>query len=137
MTKATAKTRNRPEKTTREPGVCQFSGEPTKPGSKFKPGYDAKLKSALGNLAKDGDVQAQMEIDVRFWPTKKGTPDEIINKAAEELNKIGDKDARQAWLDKRVKARLDAIAKGVDPVEAVAGKRTPSKARTSKAKSAA
>lgn len=128
MTKAT-KTRNRVTPNAKEPGVCQFSGEATKPGSKFRPGYDAKLKSALGKLAKDGDVEAQMEIDVRFWPAKKGTPDEIINKAADELAKIGDKDKRQAWLDRRVKTRLAAIAKGVDPAEAVAGKRTPSKTK--------
>lgn len=136
MTKATPTKPGRARDKNKAPGVCEFSGEECKPGSKFRPGYDAKLKSALGKLALDGDVEAQMEIDLRGWPPRKGTSDDIINAAADRFQEIGDTAARQAWLRKRIDARLAAIAKGVDPLDAVAGRKSPSKAKP-KAKKAA
>lgn len=51
-----------------EPQPCGCGcGVMTRPGSKFKPGHDAKLKSKLRLGAKSGDAKAKAELKARGW----------------------------------------------------------------------
>jgi hypothetical protein len=47
-------------------GACECCGEATK-GGKFLPGHDAKMKSRLREAAKQGDMDAQTELERRGW----------------------------------------------------------------------
>jgi len=49
-------------------------GETTRPGSRFKPGHDAKLKSVLRKKAGEGDAGAQKELKARNWPLPSPKP---------------------------------------------------------------
>jgi hypothetical protein len=47
-------------------GSCVCCGGATR-GGRFLPGHDARYKSTLRRRAKDGDVQAQAELEQRGW----------------------------------------------------------------------
>lgn len=88
-------------------GVCEFSGAATK-GGRFAPGCDAKLKSALLEAAKAGNVSATAELLQRSWPVK-GIDDATVRSAK----------ADPVDVEKRVAQRLAKIKAGVDAREAV------------------
>lgn len=122
MAKATAtskrKVKTKRDNTPKLPGICEFSGEEIGSGSKFKPGADAKLKSALGNLGAAGDVPAVMELVVRGWPIKKAVEAATVKAAKTKVKALKDADA---WLTARVNERLTKLKRGTDPIKALGG----------------
>lgn len=101
------------------PGRCEHCGAETK--SRFAPGHDAKLKSVLLRLGREGDPEAAAELVLRNWIETFDTLrlDEITEYVAEG---ILEDTGRDVWLRERVVARLARIDAGTEVEDAIRSK---------------
>lgn len=103
------------------PQPCQHCGEMTK-GGLFVMGHDAKLKGILMRAGADGDVVSIVELKLRGWfPTAGRGADRYTAGDVRAADELIQEVKTEDFLAERVAIRLEAIAAGADPEQAVRG----------------
>lgn len=90
---------NRPER--RQGRPCQCGCGLMTGGGLFRPGHDARLKSALKKAVEAGDHDAYLELVVRGWPTPAGVEISV------PPGVVANEDSKQSYIATRVAARYE------------------------------